>query len=118
MKTCFFNANIALWATCLLSALIFACGKDKELIVQERVEERVSAFKRKKQLECQEELAQAAERIVDSILLVSAQAELLDSFARSRPYRPLQPPAIPPLDSLTVRPLFDSIRGTPKPGDR
>jgi len=107
--------HLTIW---LLSALFFACGKDKESIVQERVGERVSAFKKKKLLECQETLLQTAESMVDSMLLAMAQSELRDSLARSRPNRPLQPPAIPPIDSLDVRPIFDSVRLMPKIGDR
>ncbi|MDO8969109.1 MAG: hypothetical protein Q7U74_00380 [Saprospiraceae bacterium] len=96
--------------------LFLACNGDQESIVQEKVAERVSAFKRKKNLECQETLLQTAEQIVDSLLLTDAQSALNDSLTRLRPGRPFLPPAIPPIDSLKVAPIFEGGRPASQTG--
>lgn len=87
--------------------LLPSCGGDKEAIVQEKVAERVTAFKAKKSAECLESLLETAERKVDSLLLAEAQNALNDSLSRLRPWRPFQPAPIQPIDSLTVKPIFD-----------
>jgi len=84
-----------------------ACYGDTEAVVQEKVSERVTVFKAKKSIECRIAMLERAERIVDSLLLTEAQNSLNDSLARRRPGRPYQPPAIPPIDSLKVKPIFD-----------
>lgn len=89
-----------------LSLCILACHRDKEAIVQAKVTERVSDFIAKKRAECREALLQKAEETVDSLLLAEAQSALNDSLARMRPGRPFQPPAIPPIDSLQIKPIF------------
>lgn len=83
------------------------CGPDQEAIVRQKVEERTSVFRAKKSAECREKLFMAAEKMVDSLLLAEAQQQLRDSLSRSRPGRPLKPLPVPPIDSLTVKPLFD-----------
>jgi hypothetical protein len=85
-----------------------SCAQDKEKIVAEKIEERVSAFRAKKTEECREHLLQLAERIADSLLLADAQSALNDSLSRLRPLRPYEPAAIPPIDSLTVQPIFSA----------
>jgi len=87
-----------------------SCSSDNEAIVQEKVAERVTAFKAKKSAECLESLLETAERKVDSLLLAEAQNALNDSLSRLRPWRPFQPPPIQPIDSLTVKPIFDGIK--------
>jgi hypothetical protein len=67
----------------------------------------VSDFRRKKSAECRQSLLMKAEKKVDSLLLAEAQQALQDSLARLRPFKPNQPPPIPAIDSLTVKPLFD-----------
>ncbi len=101
---------------CLCFLLLASCGDDKETIVQEKVAERVTAFKVKKSAECLESLLQTAERRVDSLLLTEAQDALNDSLARLRPWRPFQPAPIQPIDSLTVKPIFDGIKPSSKKG--
>lgn len=103
-------------AACL--GLIFwtACTQDTEAIVQEKVAERVDAFKAKKSAECLESLLQTAEHTVDSLLLTDAQNALNDSLARLRPGRPFQPAPILPIDSLTVKPLFNGIKPASRTG--
>lgn len=86
-----------------------ACRQDREQIVQEKVAERVAAFTKKKSEECREALLETAEEQVDSLLLMEAQNALNDSLARARPGRPFQPPAVPPIDSLKIQPIFNGI---------
>lgn len=93
-----------------LCFLMAGCGVDKAQIVQEKVSERVTAFHKRKNEECRERLLQTAERTVDSLLLFEAQVALNDSLARKRPHRPYQPPAVPPIDTLTVTPIFSRPR--------
>ncbi len=95
---------------CLCLLLQASCSGDNEVIVQEKVAERVMVFKAKKRAECLETLLQTAEHMVDSLLLTEAQNALNDSLARLRPGRPFQPAAILPIDSLTVKPIFERIR--------
>jgi hypothetical protein len=116
MRNTFMIKNIApllLGGFCLL---LLACNGDQESIVQAKVAERVTAFKRKKSLECQEALLQTAEQIVDSLLLTDAQSSLNDSLTRLRPGRPFLPPAIPPIDSLKVAPIFEGGRPASQTG--
>ena len=94
----------------------FSCNQDNETLVQQKVAERVDDFKAKKSLECRETLLQTAEHTVDSILLTEAQNALNDSLSRLRPGRPYQPAAILPIDSLTVKPIFEGLRPASKTG--
>ncbi|MDX1910577.1 MAG: hypothetical protein SFV22_03780 [Saprospiraceae bacterium] len=95
-----------------------ACGRDKEQIVREKVAERVEAFNKKKREECREALLETAEERVDSLLLMEAQNALNDSLARARPGRPFQPPAVPPIDSLKIQPIFNGIEPASSTGGR
>ncbi|MBC7777361.1 MAG: hypothetical protein H7246_18150 [Phycisphaerae bacterium] len=95
---------------CLGLLLLASCQGDADAIVQEKVAERVTAFKEKKRGECREALLNIAERTVDSLLLTEAQNALNDSLARLRPGRPFQPMPIPPIDCLKVKPIFDGNR--------
>ena len=91
----------------LLMALGMAgCGPDRAAIVQEKVAERVTTFREKKNAECREALLRDVEQIVDSLLLEEAKMELSDSLARMRPSKPFKPVPLPPIDSLPVKPLF------------
>lgn len=94
-------------ATGFGSWALSGCAPDQEAIVRQKVEERTRIFRAKKTAECREKLFMAAEKMVDSLLLSEAQQELQDSLSRSRPGRPLKPVPVPPIDSLTVKPLFD-----------
>ena len=85
---------------------VVGCGPDKEAVVQEKVAERVTAFRVKKTVECRQALLSEAEQIVDSLLLEEAKIELMDSLTRSRPGRPHRPAPLHPIDSLAVKPLF------------
>ncbi|MFN0175636.1 MAG: hypothetical protein ACKVU0_13375 [Saprospiraceae bacterium] len=100
----------------LLLLSLSSCGGDKDAIVQEKVAERVTAFKSKKRADCLESLLETAERKVDSILLAEAQNALNDSLSRLRPWRPFQPAPIQPIDSLTVKPIFDVIKSASEKG--
>ena len=110
-STILLRASFALVILCLA-----ACKQDVEAIVQAKVAERVAEFKAKKSAECLETLHQTAEHTVDSLLLTDAQNALNDSLARLRPGRPLQPAAIPAIDSLSVKPIFDGIRPASRTG--
>ena len=81
-------------------------GPDKEVIVNEKVSEKVNAFRDKKNMECRQKLLVEAEQIVDSLLLAEAKMELGDSLTRLRPAKPLKPAPLPPIDSLKVQPIF------------
>ncbi len=101
---------------CFSAVLLFACGGDKEALVQAKVAERVMDFKAKEIAECRENLLQIAERSVDSLLLLEAQNALNDSLSRLRPGRPYQPARVLPIDSLEVKPIFDGIQPASKTG--
>jgi len=97
----------------LLGCTAFGCVQDKQKLVAEKVAERVMEYKNKRHLECWQNLMVKAEKKVDSLLLAEAQQALQDSLSRLRPFKPNQPPPVPAIDSLAVKPLFD---GTPKKG--
>ncbi len=88
-----------------------ACADDKRKLIAEKVSERVEDFKKKKMESCRESLLAKAEKQVDSLLLVEAQQSLQDSLSRIKPFRPVQPPPLLPIDSLKIQPFFD---GPPK----
>ncbi len=102
----FINSNAWMFAILLLS-VIWGCGPDNDTVVQVKVAERVNAFRDKKIAECENALLAKAEKMADSLLMQEAINALNDSLARSRPGRPFRPPAIPPIDSASVKPLFD-----------
>lgn len=109
MTTDLIKSGLGQWGFGLFCLLILSCNQDKEAIVQAKVAERVNAFKAKKSMECRESLFEKAEKTVDSLLLAEAQNALNDSLARMRPGRPFQPPAVLPIDSLKVSPIFDGF---------
>ncbi len=95
------------WLVAIALAVgFFACGPDKEVVVNEKVAERITAFKTKRQGECTATLLRDAEKIVDSLLLEEAKAQLTDSLIRLLPIKPPQPAPLAPIDSLPVQPLF------------
>lgn len=83
-----------------------ACTENKDRLIASKVGERVEEFRKKKSEECRQSLLSRAEKKVDSLLLAEAQQVLQDSLGRLRPFRPGQPPAVPPIDSAAVKPLF------------
>ncbi len=97
----------ALWCIVLLAS----CGRDKEEIVQAKVAERVQAFRIKQITECRTNLLRDAEKRVDSMLLAEAKGTLADSLSRLKPFKPSQPPPVLPIDSLSVRPIFEQPSG-------
>ena len=101
-----------------IGSLCWACEGDKERIIQQKVAENVRDFRQKKSVECRETLLRQAEEIVDSLLLHEATDAMSDSLGRLRPGRPVQPPSIPPIDSMQVRPLFDLLPPVPDTGKK
>ena len=83
------------------------CGSDKRKVIDEKVAERVEAFREKENSKCREALLSDAEHIVDSLLLAEALTEVSDSLSRTRPVRPYKPKPVLPIDSLAVKPLFE-----------
>lgn len=100
----FFSERKLLIAIVLLG--LISCGPDKQMVINEKVSERVNSFRAKKLKECQASLLQEAEKIADSLLLEEAERELNDSLIRMRPFKPVQPPPLLPIDTLKVSPLF------------
>jgi hypothetical protein len=101
-----------------VGSLCWACKGDNERIIQQKVAENVRDFRQKKSLECRDLLLREAEEIVDSLLLSEATDAMSDSLGRLRPGRPVQPPPIPPIDSMSVRPLFDLLPPIPDTGKK
>lgn len=82
------------------------CQEDRSAIVRQKVQERVEEFRGKQRIACRTALYEKAGRMADSILIAEARQEIQDSLARLRPFRPSQPPDVPPVDSARVAPLF------------
>ena len=99
-----------LWGLFLCCCLT-NCSDNKDKIIAEKVSERVTDFRNKKNEACRTALYANAEKIVDSLLLEDAQQALQDSLSRLRPFRPLQPPPVPAIDSLRVQPIFGDSQG-------
>ena len=83
-----------------------ACGPDREQLIRSKAAERSADFRRKKIAECEEGLRLKAEKIVDSLLLHEALDAVNDSLMRLRPFRPVQPPPLAPIDSSGISPIF------------
>jgi hypothetical protein len=96
--------------TALLCAA--ACGPSKEQVVAEKITERVKDFRKKEAAKCREALLRDAENIADSLLLEEAKAALGDSLAALRPFKPPKPVPVPPIDSLSVAPIFQAASST------
>lgn len=91
---------------------VTACGPNKEQIVAEKIAERVRDFRKKEASKCREALLRDAENIADSLLLEEAKAALGDSLAALRPFKPPKPAQVPPIDSLSVAPIFQAASST------
>ena len=90
----------------LFSLPFSSCGPSDDEIVQAKVAERVQVFKAKQYAVCEQSLRADAEKIVDSLLLFEATQALNDSLSSARPGRPVKPPVVPPIDSLSIQPIF------------
>lgn len=86
--------------------VLTGCDFDQTEVIQRKVQENVNNFRKKHYAECQAILLYDAEKIVDSLLLTEALAALRDSLQQDKPYKPVQPPEVPPIDSLEVQPIF------------
>ena len=84
-----------------------ACSRGKERLIREKVADRVNDYRKRRLAECQASLLTDAEKIVDSLLLHEALNEVNDSLRGMRPFKPLPPGAIAPIDSGVVKPIFD-----------
>ena len=82
------------------------CVENKDKIIADKVQERLSEYRKKRTDDCRSGILSKAEKKVDSLLLAEAQQALQDSLGRQRPFRPVQPPPVLPIDTLTVKPLF------------
>lgn len=89
-----------------LLLLFSACQHDREALVQRQVQQKVAEFKKKYTAECEDKFLAEAGHLADSVLLAEAKAALADSLARNKPVKPIRPPAIPPIDSSIVKPIF------------
>lgn len=96
-----------------LFLLLESCTGNRDKLITETVQQRVTEFREKKKQECRKQLLRKAEIMVDSLLLAEAQAALQDSLARSRPFRPEQPPTVLPVDSFPVSPVFQGNGNAP-----
>ena len=110
----------------LLMLLTFTACETKEdlqaqvdALIEQRVEERRTAFKKTLLSNCDERILQEATRIVDSILIAEARLKKDTIDRPDRPDRPQLPEVKKLKDTLPVAPLFpeglplepDSLRG-------
>jgi hypothetical protein len=91
---------------CLGLILLAACGPSKDEVIQQKITALVSDYSRKYSIERRSKLLEEASRVADSLLLAEAQAQLRDSLNRARPNKPVEPPVVPPIDSLAIKPIF------------
>lgn len=101
--------KLLFWSAIVLLS-VFSCKRSKERIIREKVDERVADFRKKETAKCRTALLIEAEKIADSLLLYEALQEVTDSLKQLRPFKPLPPAAIPPLDSAAVKPIFDDSK--------
>lgn len=105
--TFFFRFGV--YYSCLfsfLSVVFSGCQEDRPAIVRLKVQERVQEFREKQLVACRAAVYEKAGRMADSILIAEAKQEVQDSLGRLRPFRPSQPPDVPPVDTARVAPLF------------
>jgi len=86
---------------------------DKEVAIEEKVQERLAEFKRIITTRCKKKVLEEAEKLADSIILERARL-LTDSLAKpDKPSRPEKPETMRIKDSLLqLAPLFDSTQVT------
>lgn len=106
------SSNLLKKGIIFLAICCTACGPDKEMIISNKVSEKISSFRKKQANECTSILLAEAEKIVDSLLLVQAKQELSDSLLMARPPKPPKPAPIPAIDSLAVQPIFQQASST------
>lgn len=95
-------------AVLLTIPLLFCyCGTKQDTRIRQMADERVQAFLSTELAACRARQMEDAERMVDSLLLAEAKAEILDSLNRARPLRPAPPVPLEPIDSAKVRPIFE-----------
>jgi hypothetical protein len=87
-------------------ATIEACTKDRERLLEGYINERVIEFENKHAAQKKVQLLKLAGGIADSLLLNEAITSVKDSLANRKPWRPLEPPRVEPLDSGPVQPIF------------
>lgn len=95
-----------------LAIFYISCGPDKDMIISNKVAEKIFSFKEKQAHECTYMLLAEAEKIVDSLLLAEAKLELSDSLLLARPLKPPKPAPIPAIDSLAIQPIFKQASST------
>ena len=95
-----------LLSICLFSHFLVSCHEDRDKIIAEKVAERLEEYRKKKMDDCLQNLYEKAEKLVDSLLLEEAKEALQDSLSKMKPFKPLQPPDVLPIDSEEVKPIF------------
>lgn len=90
-----------------MAACLCSCSRKKERLVQETVAQRVAEFRKKETAKCRAALLADAEHIVDSLLLYEALSDVQDSLKQLRPFKPVPPAIIAPIDSLKIKPIFE-----------
>jgi hypothetical protein len=92
---------------CLLAAVLcHACEVDRSAELQVEINKRVDRARKQYQESCMTKTLQNAEKLADSLLISEAKLTVNDSLRNRMPYKPLQPAAVAPIDSLKVAPLF------------
>jgi hypothetical protein len=91
----------------IIMGAMTGCGPNRQQIIQQKIDQMVNDYQKKKKAECRASLLLQAEKTVDSMLLAEAQMILRDSLNRARAGKPDEPVPIQPIDSLAVKPIFE-----------
>lgn len=79
---------------------------DRNAMIDEEVERRLSEFRKNKMKTCREELIKAATSEVDSLLIERARSNKDELEKPEIPEKPMAPEIMTPLDSSPVQPIL------------
>jgi len=102
-----------LYQTIIFAGLIFvliaqAAPKTKQQLMDEAIQQKLDSYTLTHVRRCEKDVQERALEIVDSLLLLVANTNTIDTFTRpAKPTKPNRPAIRPARDTMPIKPLFD-----------